>query len=206
MLSNALTQRRAESKTAGKKTWFCLAPQLQQGPCGAASTAEEAASKNVDSKEVAEAIAPVNLPVYFAHKLSDQLKTCGINSIVYPETLEPREVNWAESHLNLPGGFKEDVAPYRFFLQAGVTKIKLRSGLKDDTLEGAAYVRVYETGTLKQIGRYSYNSGTTGSATLNHYSKASTQQATEVAQASKTVTQYLVSGIATDMRTIMKKF
>ena len=172
----------------------------------AASSAEEAASKNVDSKEVAQAIAPVNLPVYFAQKLSDQLKTCGIDSKVYSETLEPTEVNWAESHLTLPARFRESAAPYRFFLQAGVTKIKLRSGLKDDTLEGAAYVRVYETGTLKQIGRYSYNSGTTGSVTLNHYSKASTQQAAEVAQASKTVTQYLVSGIATDMCTIMKKF
>lgn len=172
----------------------------------AAANVEEAASKNVDSKNLAQAIRPVNLPVYFAQKLADQLKNCGIDSTVYPEVLEPTQNNWGETHLNLPAHFNQDAAPYRFFLQAGVTKIKLRSGIKDDTLEGAAFVRVYETRSLKQIGRYSYNSGTTGSVTLNHYSKTSPQQATELAQASKTVTQYLVSGIATDMCTIMKKF
>lgn len=172
----------------------------------AASSAEASASKNVDSKEIAQAIGPVNLPVYFAHKLADQLKSCGIDSAVYPETLAPTNLQWEQTHLVLPQNFKADATPYRFFLQAGVTQIKLRSGIKDDTLEGAAFVRVYETRSLKQIGRYSYNSGTTGSVTLKHYSKTSSQQATELAQASKAVTQYLVSGIATDMCTIMKKF
>ena len=172
----------------------------------AASNAEEAASKNVDSQDVAQAIGPANLPVYFAHKLADQLKGCGIDATVYSETLEPSQVNWSETHLNLPAKFSQDVSPYRFFLQAGVTQISLRSGLKDDTLEGAAFVRVYETRSLKQIGRYSYKSGTTGSITLEHYSKTSPQQASELAQASKAVTQYLVSGIATDMCSVMKRF
>ena len=172
----------------------------------AASHAEESASKNIDSQDVAQAIAPVNLPVYFAQKLAIQLKTCGINSAVYPETLEPTKVNWTETHLALPAGFRERAAPYRFFMQVGVTNVKLRSGLKDDTLEGDAFVRVYESSSLKQIGRYAYSSGTTGSVTLQHYSKTSPQQASELAQASKSVTQYLVSGIATDMCAIMKKF
>jgi outer membrane lipoprotein SlyB len=172
----------------------------------AASHAEETASKNIDSQEVAQAIAPVNLPVYFAQKLAVQLKACGINSGIYPDTLEPTKTNWSDSHLTLPSGFRESVAPYRFFIQAGVTGIKLRSGLVDDTLEGDAFVRVYETRSLKQIGRYAYNTGSTGSITLHHYSKASPQQAAELAQASKAVTQYLVSGIATDMCAIMKRF
>ena len=171
----------------------------------AASHAEETASKNVDSQDVAQAIAPVNLPVYFAQKLALQLKTCGITSAIYPETLESTRINWTESHLALPAGFRERAAPYRFFMQVGVTNVKLRSGLKDDTLEGDAFVRVYESRSLKQIGRYAYSSGTTGSVTLRHYSK-SPQQASELAQASKSVTQYLVSGIATDMCAIMKKF
>ena len=84
--------------------------------------------------------------------------------------------------------------------------MKLRSGLKDDSLEGDAFVRVYETRSLKQIGRYAYSSGTMGSVTLHHYSKTSPQQASELAQASKAVAQYLMSGIATDMCAIMKKF
>lgn len=172
----------------------------------AAANAEESASKKVDSQDIAKAIGPVNLPVYFSQKLADQLKACGIDSVVYPETLEPANIHWPQTHLVLPGSFKDSAAPYRFFVQAGVTNIKLRSGLKDDTLEGASFVRVYETRSLKQIGRYSYNSGTTGSVTLHHYSKTSPQQAAELAQASKAVTQYLVSGIATDMCTIMKKF
>ena len=172
----------------------------------AASSAEESASKNVGSQDIAQAIEAVNLPVYLSQKLADQLKKCGIESAIYPETLDPQSIKWTQSHLVLPGGFKESAAPYRFFLQAGVVNMKLRSGLKDDTLEGAAFVRVYETRSLKQIGRYSYNSGTTGSVTLNHYSKTSPKQATELAQASKAVTQYLVSGIATDMCTIMKTF
>ena len=172
----------------------------------AASHAEESASKNVDSLDVAQAIAPVNLPVYFTQKLAGQLKTCGIDSAIYQDTLEPTKTNWSESHLTLPSGFRDNAAPYRFFIQAGVTNIKLRSGLKDDTLEGAAFVRVYETSSLKQIGRYGYNSGTTGSVTLHHYSKTSPQQAAELAQASKAVTQYLVSGIATDMCAIMKRY
>ncbi len=172
----------------------------------AASHAEETASKNVDSQDVAQAIAPVNLPVYFAQKLAIQLKTCGINAALYPETLDPTRINWNEAHLTLPAGFKESAAPYRFFMQAGVTSMKLRSGLKDDTLEGDAFVRVYESRSLKQIGRYAYSSGTTGSVTLHHYSKTSSQQASELAQASKAVTQYLVSGIGTDMCTIMKRF
>ncbi len=172
----------------------------------AASHAEESASKNVDSQDVAQAIAPVNLPAYFAQKLAVQLKACGINSGIYPETLEPTKTNWNDSHLTLPSGFRERAEPYRFFIQAGVTGIKLRSGLVDDTLEGDAFVRVYETRSLKQIGRYAYNSGSTGSITLHHYSKTSPQQAAELAQASKGVTQYLVSGIATDMCAIMKRF
>lgn len=172
----------------------------------AASHAEETASKDVDSQDVAQAIAPANLPVYSAQKLAVQLKGCGINAEIYPETLEQTKTNWNESHLTLPSGFREYAAPYRFFIQVGVTSIKLRSGLKDDTLEGDAFVRVYETRSLKQIGRYAYNSGTTGSVTLTHYSKTSPQQATELAQASKAVTQYLVSGIGTDMCTIMKRF
>ena len=172
----------------------------------AASNAEESASKNIDSKDIAQAISAVNLPVYLSQKLADQLKKCGIESAIYPETLDPQSIKWTQSHLVLPSSFKESAAPYRFFLQAGVVNMKLRSGLKDDTLEGAAYVRVYETHSLKQIGRYRYNSGTTGSVTLHHYSKTSPQQTNELAQAAKAVTQYLVSGIATDMCTIMKRF
>ena len=172
----------------------------------AAAHAEESASKNVDSQDVAQAIAPVNLPVYFAQKLALQLKTCGITAVIYPETLEPTKINWTESHLTLPAGFRERAAPYRFFMQVGVTSVKLRSGLKDDTLEGDAFVRVYESRSLKQIGRYAYSSGTTGSVTLNHYNKTNPQQASELAQASESVAKYLVSGIATDMCAIMKKF
>lgn len=172
----------------------------------AASNAEEAASRNVDSKDVAQAIAPVNLPVYLAQKLSDQLKGCGIDTVVYPQTLDPDRINWDATHLTLPAGFRDNLTPYRFFLQAGIVNIKLRSGLKDDTLEGSAFVRVYESRSLKQIGRYSYSSGTTGSVTLNHYSKTSPKQATELAQASRAVTQYLASGIGTDMCAVMKKF
>lgn len=172
----------------------------------AASSAEESASKKIDSKDVAQAIAPVNLPVYFSQKLAEQLKTCGIESVLYPETLEPTQIKWQETHLNLPGSFRQSAAPYRFFVQAGVTKIKLRSGLKDDTLEGDAFVRVYETSSLKQIGRYTYSTGTTGSVTLNHYGKNTPDNASELAQASKAVTQYLVSGIGTDMCAVMKRF
>ncbi|WVH09685.1 MAG: hypothetical protein EoVTN8_1135 [Fluviibacter phosphoraccumulans EoVTN8] len=172
----------------------------------AASHAEETASKNVNSQDVAQATAPVNLLVYFAQKLAIQLKTCGINTALYPETLEPTKVNWNETHLTLPPDFKDSAAPYRFFMQAGVTAIKLRSVLKDDTLKGDAFVRVYESRSLKQIGRYAYSSSTTGSVTLHHYSKISPQQVSELAQASKAVSQYLVSGIATDMCAIMKKF
>ena len=172
----------------------------------AASSAEEAASKNIDSNDVTQAIAPVNLPVYLAQQLIEQLKTCGIEAALYPEIVEPTQINWTESHLNLPASFNQSVLPYRFFMQAGVTNIKLRSGLKDDTLEGSAFVRVYESRSLKQIGRYAYKTGTTGSVTLNHYSSKSPEQSAELAQSSKSVTHYLASGIATDMCAIMKKF
>lgn len=172
----------------------------------AASSAEEAASKNIDSKDIAQAIAPVNLTVYLSEQLIEQLKSCGIEAVLYPETFEPTQANWTESHLTLPASFRQSVMPYRFFMQAGVTNIKLRSGLKDDTLEGAAFVRVYETQRFKQIGRYTYSTGTTGSITLNHYNKKTAEQTTELAQSSKAVTHYLASGIGTDMCAIMKKF
>ena len=172
----------------------------------AASSAEEAASKNIDSQDVSQAIAPVNLPVYLSERLITQLKSCGIEAALYPETLEPTQINWTESHLNLPASFRESVLPYRFFMQAGVTNITLRSGLKDDTLEASAFVRVYESRSLKQIGRYAYSTGTTGSVTLHHYSKQTPEQTSELAQSSKAVSHYLASGIATDMCTIMKKF
>lgn len=172
----------------------------------AASSAEEAASNNINSKDISQAIAPVNLPVYLSQQLIENLKSCGIEATLYPETLEPTQVDWSESHLNLPAKFGQSALPYRFFMQTGFTNIKLRSGLKDDTLEGAAFVRVYETRSLKQIGRYAYNTGKTGSVTLSHYSSKSTEQTAELAQSSKEIALYLASGIATDICAIMKNF
>lgn len=185
-----------------------LAGSIAGSTAGSAASAhaEEAASRNIDSQDISQAIRPANLPVYFSEKLSEQLKNCGIESSVYTQTLEPTRINWADTHLNLPSGFATSLSPYRFFLQAGVTQIKLRSGLKDDTLEGNAFVRVYESRSLKQMGRYSYSTGTTGSVTLHHYSRTSPQQSAELAQAAKAVSQYLASGIANDMCSIMQNF
>jgi len=172
----------------------------------AAAQAEASATLKEDRQDVVEAVRAANLPVYFSTRLADQLNRCGIQAVVYPQALDSDRVNWFESNLNLPGDFPQQAAPYRFFLQAGMTSIQVKNSLTDNTLEGSAYVRVYETRRLKQIGRYSDRTGQTGSVSLYKYNASEPERIQELSQAARGVAQYLASGIGTDICSIMRKF
>ncbi len=172
----------------------------------AASEAEAKATLKEERQDMVQAVSSANLPVYFASRIAEQLNGCGIDTVIYAQTLDTNKANWSQSNLNLPAGFTEQAAPYRFFIQAGVTSVQVKSGLKDNTLEGAAYVRVYETRSLRQIGRYADNTGKTGSVTLQQFNAAEPDRIRELAQAAKGVSQYLASGIGTDICSVMRKF
>lgn len=172
----------------------------------AAASAEEAASQKIDASDLQKAVAGAQLSTYFAESLSAKLNQCGLRSSVYDTTLDPQKMDWTTTHLSLPGGFDTTLTPYRFFVQAGVTGLQVRSGIKDDTLQGDAYTRVYETQSLRQIGRYAYKTGGSGSVTLNHYSNKDSSKDNELQQAAKQVADYLAGGVAADMCTVMKRF
>lgn len=172
----------------------------------AASQAEAKATLKEEQQDVLQAVKDANLQVFFSNRMADQLKNCGIDAVIYPQTLETDQANWFQKNLQLPGDFPQQVAPYRFFLQAGVTSLQIRSGLSDNTLEGGAYVRVYETSTLRQIGRYSERSGQTGSMTLHQFTAKEAERIQELSLAAKGIAQYLANGIGTDICSIMRKF
>ena len=172
----------------------------------AASTAEENASRNIDSSDIARAVAPAQLPQTFANQLSEKLAQCGIRAEVSPTLLNPDTADWPKKHLVLPAELHRDAESSRFIVEAGVTGLQVRAALKDTTLEGDAYVRVYETKTLKQIGRYTYKTGSSGSVTLTAYSAKDARKTSELQTASRQVAQYLAGGIANDMCAIMARF
>lgn len=172
----------------------------------AASSAEEKASATIDSSDVANALRPAQLPQFYASTLSDQLNQCGIRTAIHPTLLASDKTNWSTTHLVLPPGFIEQAAPYRFFVETNLTGIQIRDALTSTTIEGSAYARVYETRTLRQIGRYDEKTGSSGSVTLKSYGKGSDQGSAEMQQAAKLVARYLASGMANDMCAIMRKF
>ena len=172
----------------------------------AAASAEEKASAHLDSREVVEALRPVQLPQYFAASLSEKLNQCGIRTAIHPTLLNPDNPNWSTSHLVLPAGFMETATPYRFFVEAGIVGIQIRDALTATTMEGNAYARVYETSSRRQIGRYADKTGSSGSVTLNAYGKNSEVSVSELQQASRQVSRHLAGGIARDMCAIMRRF
>lgn len=172
----------------------------------AASSAEENASKQIDSSDIAQSIGPVQLPRYFAEMLSDRLNQCGIRTVIHPAVLNPDKTDWPKTHLVLPANFMNDVTPNRFFVETGVTGIQVRAALKDFTMEGDAYARVYETRSMRQIGRYAYKTGSSGSVTLKSYGNKDNGQTAEFQKAARQVAQYLASGIASDMCAIMARY
>ena len=172
----------------------------------AAASAEESASKHIDSSDIARALEPAQLPTYFASVLAEKLNQCGIRTAIYPLTLNTGKTDWTKSHLVLPAGFVQESAAYRFFVETGVTGIQLRAGLKDTTMEGDAYARVYETRSLRQMGRYVYKTGSSGSVTLNAYGRNDNAKTAELQKSAHQVSQYLAGGIANDMCAIMARF
>ena len=172
----------------------------------AASSAEEKASKDIDSSDVAQAVTPIQLQAFFAGILSDKLNQCGIQSAVHPLLLNPNKPDWTTTHLVVPPDFMRDAEPYRFFVETGVLGLQVRAALSDTTMEGNAYARVYETRSLKQIGRYSKKTGSSGSVTLNNYGAGTPQETAELQRSARLVAQHLASGIATDICAIMRRF
>lgn len=172
----------------------------------AASSAEEKASRNIDSSDIAQAVAPMQLQSIFAGALADKLNLCGIRAVVHPTLLNPDKPDWSTTHLVLPPQFMRDAEPHRFFVETGVLGLQVRAALTDTTMEGNAYARVYETQSLKQIGRYAKKTGSSGSITLNNYGAGTPQETAELQRSAKLVAQHLASGIASDMCAIMRRF
>lgn len=172
----------------------------------AASNAEENASQHIDSSDVARAIEPIALPQYFASTLSDRLGQCGIQSTVYPTTLNPDNPDWSSKGLVIPQDLMRSAEPYRFIIEANILGVQVRDALSDTTLEGNAYARVYETRSLRQIGRYTSKTGSSGSVTLDQYDGKTEAQNPELQRAARNVAQYLAGGIANDMCAIMRRF
>ena len=172
----------------------------------AAANAEENASQHIDSSDVTRAIEPIALPQFFARTLSDRLSQCGMQSTVYPITLNPGNPDWSTNPLVIPQDLMRTAEPYRFIIEANVLGIQVRDALSDTTLEGNAYARVYETQSLKQIGRYASKTGSSGSVTLDQYNGKSEEQNPELQTAAKDVARYLAGGMANDMCAIMKRF
>ena len=172
----------------------------------AVSKAEASATLKENRQDVVQAISAANLPLDFATRLVNQLNQCGIDASIYSQTLDAEKSTWPKDNLNLPADFPQQAAAYRFFMQAGVTTLQVKTGLRDDTLEGSAYVRVYETHSLRQMGRYTESTGKTGSITLNQFNASEPARIRELSQAAKGVSQYLASGIGTDICSIMRKF
>ncbi|MBU3667682.1 MAG: hypothetical protein FGM53_03985 [Rhodocyclaceae bacterium] len=172
----------------------------------AASSAEEKASRNIDSSDIAQAVAPIQLQAFLASALADKLNVCGIRAEVHPTLLNPNKPDWSTTHLVVPPEFMRDAEPHRFFVETGVLGLQVRAALTDTTMEGNAYARVYETRSLKQIGRYSKKTGSSGSITLNNYGAGTPQETAELQRSARLVAQHLASGIATDMCAIMRRF
>ena len=172
----------------------------------AAASAEEHASRNLDSSDIAQAVTPIQLQAFFANALADKLNQCGIRASVHPTLLNPDKPDWSTTHLVLPPDFMGDVEPYRFFIETGVLGLQVRAALTNTTMEGNAYARVYETRTLKQIGRYAQKTGSSGSVTLKGYGADTPQSTAELQKSAKLVAQHLAGGIASDMCAIMRKF
>lgn len=172
----------------------------------AASSAEEKASRNIDSSDIAQAVAPMQLQSIFSGALADKLNLCGIRAVVHPTLLNPDKPDWSTTHLVLPPQFMRDAEPHRFFVETGVLGLQVRAALTDTTMEGNAYARVYETQSLKQIGRYAKKTGSSGSITLNNYGAGTPQETAELQRSAKLVAQHLASGIASDMCAIMRRF
>ena len=171
-----------------------------------ASSAEENASKQIDSSDIAQAVTPIQLQAFFASTLANKLTQCGIRTSTYPTLLNPDKADWSTTHLVLPPDFMKDAEPYRFFVEAGVLGLQVRAALTDTTMEGNAYARVYETRSLKQIGRYVQKTGSSGSVTLKAYGADTPQSTAELQRSAKLVAQHLAGGIAHDMCAIMRKF
>ena len=172
----------------------------------AASSAEEKASRNIDSSDIAQAVAPMQLQSIFSGALADKLNLCGIRAVVHPTLLNPDKTDWSTTHLVLPPQFMRDAEPHRFFVETGVLGLQVRAALTDTTMEGNAYARVYETQSLKQIGRYAKKTGSSGSITLNNFGAGTPQETAELQRSAKLVAQHLASGIASDMCAIMRRF
>ncbi len=172
----------------------------------AAASAEEKASRNIDSSDIAQAVTPIQLQVFFANALADKLNQCGIPATVHPALLNPDKVDWSTTHLVLPPDFMRAAEPNRFFVETGVLGLQVRAALTDTTMEGDAYARVYETRSLKQIGRYAKKTGSSGSISLNSYGAGTPQETAELQRSAKLVAQHLAGGIATDMCAIMRRF
>jgi hypothetical protein len=172
----------------------------------AASSAEEKASKNIDSSDIAQAVTPMQLQSIFATALADKLNLCGIRAVVQPTLLNPDKPDWSTTHLVVPPEFMRDAEPHRFFVETGVLGLQVRAALTDTTMEGNAYARVYETRSLKQIGRYAKKTGSSGSVTLNNYGAGTPQETAELQRSARLVAQHLASGIASDMCAIMRRF
>lgn len=172
----------------------------------AASSAEEKASRNIDSSDIAQAVAPMQLQSIFSGALADKLNLCGIRAVVHPTLLNPDKPDWSTTHLVVPPQFMRDAEPHRFFVETGVLGLQVRAALTDTTMEGNAYARVYETQSLKQIGRYAKKTGSSGSITLNNYGAGTPQETAELQKSAKLVAQHLASGIASDMCAIMRRF
>ncbi len=172
----------------------------------AAASAEENASQNIDSSDIAQAVAPAQLPQSFAHQLSEKLAQCGIRSEVSPTLLSPDTADWPKKHLVLPVEVHREAETSRFIVEAGVTGLQVRAALKDTTLEGDAYARVYETRSLRQIGRYTYKTGSSGSVTLSDYGSKNQAKTAELQRSSQQVARYLAGGIAHDMCAIMARY
>jgi hypothetical protein len=172
----------------------------------AASSAEEKASRNIDSSDIAQAVTPIQLQAFFANTLADKLNLCGIRTNVHPTLLNPANPDWSTEHLTLPTEFIGNIESNRFFMETGVLGLQVRAALTDTTMEGNAYARVYETRSLKQIGRYAQKTGSSGSVTLKNYGAGTPHETAELQRSSKLIAQHLASGIATDMCAIMTRY
>jgi hypothetical protein len=170
------------------------------------SEAEANVTLNESRQDISQAVSDARLPAIFSADIATQLSHCGIDAAIYPQTLEANNSSWFKNNLTLPANFPEEATPYRFFLQAGIQSIRVRNGLVDNTLEGAAYVRVYETRSLRQIGRYADQTGKSGSVTLKNFTARESVRIEELTKASRDVTRYLASGIGRDICSIMRNF
>lgn len=162
--------------------------------------------QKLNAAAISSAITPELLSVYFATRLADRLNSCGIQSTVYPNLVNANNPNWTKQKWALPAGFAPDSSQYRFLVEAGVRTIDVQVGLTDKTLQATSYVRVFETNSLKQIGRYAGSTGVTGSVSLQHLNDTADRRNAEIGKASRQATQFMVQSVGADMCSIMTNF